>query len=104
MKISKINQNLINYNYQNSQVSTTVYENNIQASVYNQKGVTLPFGARFKPTLLCEYECIQMLKKNKRKQSSKIFTRRCLRDNDIFKSRKTTPRKGRFFKKSYICT
>lgn len=65
MKISNINQNLINYNYQNSQVSTPVYENNIQTSIYNQKGVTLPFGARFKPTNPFEGDYVQMLKKIK---------------------------------------
>ncbi len=65
MKINGISQNLINYNYQNSQVSNPVYENNIQTSIYKQKGVTLPFGARFKPLNLCEENCVGMLRKIK---------------------------------------
>lgn len=65
MKINGISQNLINYNYQNSQVSNPVYENNIQTSIYNQKGVTLPFGARFKPLNICEENCVGMLRKIK---------------------------------------
>lgn len=65
MKINGISQNLINYNYQNSQVSNPVYENNIQTSIYNQKGVTLPFCARFKPLNFCEGNCVRMLRKIK---------------------------------------
>ena len=63
MKINGISKNFINYNYQNSQVTTPIYENNIQTSIYNQKGLTLPFGARFKPLNLCEENCVGMLRK-----------------------------------------
>lgn len=65
MKINGITPNLINTYYGNSSplVSNTLSnENNIQTSIYNQKGVTLPFCARFKPLNACEVNCILMLK------------------------------------------
>lgn len=68
MKIYGITPNLINTYHGNSNpsVSNAVSnENNIQTSIYNQKGVTLPFCARFKPLNMCEEKCVTMLKKIK---------------------------------------
>ncbi len=69
MKINSVTANLINKNSGNfiqANSNDIAVENKIQTSIYNQKGVTLPFGAcRFKPLNICEENCVVMLRKIK---------------------------------------
>jgi len=63
MKINAITPNLINYNCRTTKPSSSRV--NIETSIYNQKGVTLPFCAGLKPLNICEENCAAMLRKVK---------------------------------------
>lgn len=65
MKINCINQSLMNYKYESQKSSNPVFENNIQTSIYNQKGVNLPFCGLFKATNMFEQNCAVLLRKQK---------------------------------------
>ena len=80
MQVDKINGNKINIQPQqkaertNSQPETLSCKNSIETSIYNQKGVQLPFcGFWSKCTSKIENECIELLE-NARHGKRKIFT------------------------------